>query len=59
MKFVHSLYASMVLIIVINLISETILDGEYSGIALWISLVIFTLGTAFYINAKYYLSGKT
>lgn len=52
MKILKIMFAVMAAIIIIILTSEYILDGEYSAIATWICLVLFLLGTAFFVNAK-------
>jgi len=36
----------------INLLNITMFDNKYSGITMYISSVIFTIGSAFFINAK-------
>lgn len=41
-----------ILMIFINLLNTTIFDNKYSGITMYISSVIFTIGSAFFINAK-------
>ena len=38
---------------VVMLISTTILQDQYSGIAMFICLGLFLIGTAFFINAKH------
>ncbi|AZQ47785.1 MULTISPECIES: hypothetical protein [Bacillus] len=52
MKYINGLYISFILMIFINLLNTTIFDNEYSGITMYISSVIFTIGSAFFINAK-------
>lgn len=56
MKYVVSLYVTMALIVFVNLTSEFILNGEYAGLASWISVGLFLLGTVFFANARYFLS---
>jgi len=51
MKYINGLYASFVLMMIVILVSTTILDDEYSGIATFICIGIFVVGNAFYINA--------
>ena len=58
LKFVQGLYVSTVMIIAVYLINETIFNGEYAGIAMWISMGIFIVATAFYLNAKIHISNK-
>lgn len=52
MKYVNGLYGSLVLMMIIILINTTILKDEYSGIAMFISLGVFIIGSAFFINIK-------
>ncbi|MFD2762410.1 hypothetical protein [Lentibacillus juripiscarius] len=52
MKYIIGLYISLVLMMVVILINTTIFDDEYSGIAMFISLGIFIIGNAFFINAR-------
>ncbi|KGR84898.1 hypothetical protein [Lysinibacillus odysseyi] len=58
MKFLKGLYVVMSIMVFVNLSSEFILDGEYSAIASWITVMLFLLGTAFFANARFYLSRK-
>ncbi len=58
MKFLKGLYVVMSIMVFVNLSSEFILDGEYSAIASWITVMLFLLGTAFFANAHFYLSRK-
>ena len=46
LKFVQGLYISTVMIIAVNLINETIFNGQYAGIAMWFSMGIFIVATA-------------
>ncbi|MDY0393935.1 hypothetical protein ACFSMW_16305 [Virgibacillus halophilus] len=52
MKYINGLYLSLVIIYFVQLASMTIFDDSYSGIATYISLGVFIIGTAFFINAK-------
>lgn len=52
MKYINGLYVSLVLMMVIILVNTTIFNDEYSGIAMFISLGVFIIGNAFFINAK-------
>ncbi|PEZ33377.1 hypothetical protein [Bacillus cereus] len=52
MKYINGLYISLILMMFINLSNITIFDNEYSGIAMYISSVIFIIGTAFFGSAK-------
>lgn len=53
MKYIKGLYGALVLMMVVMLISTTILQDQYSGIAVFICLGLFLIGTAFFINAKH------
>ncbi|MEK4425041.1 hypothetical protein [Solibacillus sp. FSL K6-1523] len=52
MNYIKGLYVSLVLMMFVILASTTIFDDEYSGIAMFVCLGIFIIGTAFFINAK-------
>ncbi|EOP32675.1 hypothetical protein RVY75_30145 (plasmid) [Bacillus mycoides] len=52
MKYIKGLYISLILMVFVNLLNTTIFDNEYSGITMYISSVIFVIGSAFFINAK-------
>lgn len=46
LKFVQGLYVSTVMILAVNLINETIFNGQYAGIAMLFSMGIFIVATA-------------
>ncbi|PGP77736.1 hypothetical protein CN997_20735 [Bacillus cereus] len=52
MKYINGLYISLILMMFINLLNTTIFDNEYSGITIYISSVIFIIGSTFFTNAK-------
>ncbi len=52
MKYMKGLYVTLVLMMLVILVSATILDDEYSGIAMFVCLGLFLIGTTFYINTK-------
>ncbi|MGF9853518.1 hypothetical protein ABHN09_18480 [Bacillus paramobilis] len=52
MKYINGLYISLILMVFVNLLNTTIFDNEYSGITMYISSVIFVIGSAFFINIK-------
>ena len=52
MKYINGLYISLVIIFFVQLASMTIFNDSYSGIATFISLGVFIIGTAFFVNAK-------
>ena len=58
MKYLIGLYIVMVIIVAVNFISEFIFKGNYSAIASWAIIMLFLIGTLFFSNARYFLSGK-
>ena len=52
MKYIKGLYVSLVLMLFVILVNTTIFDDEYSGIAMFVCLGLFIMGTAFFINTK-------
>ncbi|WP_257785552.1 hypothetical protein [Planococcus maritimus] len=38
----------------VNFLSVFVFDDEYSGIASWMNVLLFLLGSVFYINARSY-----
>jgi len=52
LKYIKGLYISLVLMMLVILVNTTIFDDEYSGIAMFVCLGIFIMGTAFFINTK-------
>ncbi|MEK4091618.1 hypothetical protein MKZ08_13260 [Viridibacillus sp. FSL R5-0477] len=52
MKYIKGLYVSLVLMMLVILVNTTVFEDEYSGIAMFICLGIFLMGTTFFINAK-------
>ncbi|PFD43363.1 hypothetical protein CN285_07705 [Bacillus cereus] len=52
MKNINGLYISLILMMFVTLLNTTIFDNEYSGITLYISSVIFVIGSAFFGNEK-------
>ncbi|MGN5650335.1 hypothetical protein [Bacillus sp. Brlt_9] len=52
MKYINGLYVSLVLMMFVILLNTTVFNNEYSGIAMFISLGIFLIGSAFFVNAK-------
>ena len=52
MKFIKAMYVVMGLMLFVNLTNVTIFQNNYAGISLWICLILFILGTAFFINAR-------
>ncbi|MGF3104529.1 hypothetical protein [Rossellomorea sp. DUT-2] len=58
MKYVISMYTVMAMMVLVNLTSEFLLNGEYSAIASWLLIALFFFGTLFFINARYVFSKK-
>ena len=58
MKYLIGLYIVMVVMVAVNFISEFIFKGNYSAIANWAIIMLFLIGTLFFSNARYFLSGK-
>ncbi|MGG0730686.1 hypothetical protein [Bacillus paramycoides] len=52
MKYINGLYISLILMMFINLLNTTIFDNEYSEITMYISSVIFIIGSTFFTSAK-------
>jgi len=52
MRYVNGLYMTLTLMMFIIIVNTNIFDGEYSGIALYLCLGLFIVGTAFFIGAK-------
>ncbi|PEJ33178.1 hypothetical protein [Bacillus pseudomycoides] len=52
MKYINGLYISLILIMFINLLNTTIFENKYSGITMYLSSVIFIIGSAFFGSAK-------
>lgn len=58
MKFIVGMYVVLVLFMAVNLLSVFVFNDTYSGVAVWICLLLFLLGTVFYINARHYFAKK-
>jgi hypothetical protein len=58
MKYLRNLYIIMIVIVFVNLTSEFMLNGDYSGIASWIIVMLFLFGTIYYCVARFYLAEK-
>jgi len=52
LRYVHGLYVAFVVLFFIQLTSTTVFRDKYSGIAIFVSLGVFIIGAAFYVNAK-------
>lgn len=52
MKYIYGLYASLVIVFLVQLANMTIFDDSYSGIATFISLGVFIIGTAFFCECN-------
>ncbi|KYG59492.1 hypothetical protein AY633_04410 [Planococcus maritimus] len=53
MKFVKGMYAVLILFMAVNFLSVFVFDDEYSGIASWMNVLLFLLGSVCYINARH------
>ncbi|RLQ91271.1 hypothetical protein [Planomicrobium sp. Y74] len=53
MNQLKGLYISLILIMFVNLTNFSFFDGNYSGIAMMLSVTIFFIATLFYINASH------
>ncbi|WP_338472615.1 hypothetical protein R4Z10_07705 [Niallia sp. XMNu-256] len=58
MKYVVGLYMVMAVMVFVNGASVFIFKDEFSAIASWLTVMLFLLGTIFFVNARYYLSKK-
>lgn len=58
MKYVVGLYIVMAVMVFVNWASVFIFKDEFSAIASWLTVMLFLLGTIFFVNARYYLSKK-
>ena len=58
MKFLIGLYVVMAVMVFVNLTSEYIFKGEYSAIASSVVVLLFLIGTIFYVNARHDLQKK-
>lgn len=48
----------MIAMVIVNLTNEVILDGAYSAIASWLTVMLFLLGTVFFANARHAATNK-
>ncbi|SDI46057.1 hypothetical protein SAMN04487975_11780 [Planococcus glaciei] len=53
MKFVKGMYVILVLFMTVNFLSVFVFNDTYSSIASWINVLLFLLGSVFYINARH------
>jgi hypothetical protein len=58
MKYVVGLYIVMAVMVFVNGASVFIFKDDFSAIASWLTVMLFLLGTIFFVNARYYLSKK-
>jgi len=58
MKHLIGLYVVMVIMVIVTLMDEFILKGEYSAIASWLIVMLFLFGTICFANARYFLSKR-
>ncbi|WP_422122286.1 hypothetical protein DHX103_10775 [Planococcus sp. X10-3] len=53
MNQLKGLYISLILIMAVTLLNSTVFNGEYAGIAMFVSVILFIVATLFYINASH------
>lgn len=53
MNQLKGLYISLILIMFVNLANFSFFDGDYSGIAMMLTVVLFIIATLFFINASH------
>ena len=58
MKFIIGMYVVLVLFMAVNFVSIFVFNDKYSGIAVWVCLILFLIGTAFYVNARLFFGRK-
>lgn len=58
MKFVKGMYVILILFMIVNFLSVFVFGDNYSGIASWVNVLLFLLGSLFYINARHAFKGK-
>ncbi|WP_078392682.1 hypothetical protein [Shouchella patagoniensis] len=56
MNYVKWMYVMMVAMVVINLISVYGFNDSNSAIFSWVMLILFFIGSMFFINARYFLA---
>ena len=54
MKFVKGMYIVLILFMIVNFLSVFVFDDDYSGIASWMNVLLFLLGSVFYVNARFH-----
>jgi len=52
MRYVNGLYITLTLMMLVMIVNTNMFNGAYSGIALYLCLGLFIVGTAFFIGAK-------
>lgn len=53
MNQLKGLYISLTLIMFVNLTNFSFFDGDYSGIAMMLTVVLFIIATLFFVNASH------
>lgn len=53
MRFLQGMYVILILFMVVNFLSVFVLSDNYSGVASWMNVSLFLLGSVFYVNARY------
>ncbi|CAN7269264.1 hypothetical protein [Rossellomorea sp. LjRoot5] len=54
MKYVVGLYIVMAVMVFVNGASVFIFKDEFSAIASWLTVMLFLLGTIFFVNVRYF-----
>ncbi|WP_167693455.1 hypothetical protein [Sporosarcina ureae] len=52
MKEIMGLYFILIAIYVVNLTNITLFNGDWNGIAMWLSTGLFIAGTAYYLMSR-------
>lgn len=53
MNQLKGLYISLILIMFVNLANFSFFDDDYSGIAMFLNVILFIIATLFFINASH------
>jgi hypothetical protein len=52
MKEITGLYVILIAIFLVNLTNITLFNGEWNGIAMWLSTGLFIAGTAYFLMSR-------
>lgn len=53
MKGLKGLYICLILIMAVNGLNFNLFDGEYDGITMYVTVILFLIASVFYINASH------